>query len=400
MPKVIVNIERGGVKLTEEVKISDPSSDPSEDMNLDARKNLFKEIEKLRKNRKLITFFHFDRSSTPQIPGLSTSFQPDSKEALFRVLKETIKGSEGIDLCLYTRGGDTNSVWPIINLIREFDQDFEVLVPFRCHSAGTLLAFGAKKIIMTPLAELSPVDPSTGNQFNPIDPTQDKKRLAISVEDVQAFRSFIIEQFDLEADKKDELWRKFYQPFLDKLSSEVHPLALGNVYRVHQKVTQLAERLLKFHKKNAAQIEKIITYFTTESYSHLHMICRHEARDVLGEETIEFAPKDLSEKLDNLLRGYEVHFQLRKDFFLNSFIGDGLREDVRFIGGAIESSIWSYLYETNAIIQQSSRIPPNVQLQIPQGQNVPLIPGLPRDINFEVISQGWERNKEPKGFTK
>ena len=56
-------------------------------------------------------------------------------------------------------------MWPIVSLIREFDKDFEVLVPYRCHSSGTLTALGAKRIVMDQLSELSPIDPSTGNQF-------------------------------------------------------------------------------------------------------------------------------------------------------------------------------------------------------------------------------------------
>jgi len=41
-----------------------------------------------------------------------------------------------------------------------------------------------------------------------------------------------------------------------------------------------------------------------------------------------------------------------------------------------------------------------VQVQLPPGQPMPLIPGLPRQYNVQVTSQGWMRNKEPKGITK
>ena len=43
----------------------------------------------------------------------------------------------------------------------------------------------AKRIVMTRLAELSPIDPTTGNQFNPVDGKGN--RLGISVEDVRAY---------------------------------------------------------------------------------------------------------------------------------------------------------------------------------------------------------------------
>jgi hypothetical protein len=113
-------------------------------MTYKARKTIIGEIEKLR-GRKLISICNFDRPSVPRISGLLTNLNPELKEPLFRVLKETCKKNEGIDIFLYTRGGDTNAVWPVVCLLREFDKNFEVFVPFRAHSSGTMLALAAKK---------------------------------------------------------------------------------------------------------------------------------------------------------------------------------------------------------------------------------------------------------------
>src|ERR1700732_3524302 len=135
---------------------------------------MLEKIETLRKGRTLVCYFTFDRIISPPsfaTLGLQTMFHADVKESLFRVLKESVSGQTGVDLCLYTRGGDTNAVWPIVSLIREFDPDFQVLVLFRCHSSRTLVTLGAKRIHLCPISELSPIDPSTGNQFNPLDPT-------------------------------------------------------------------------------------------------------------------------------------------------------------------------------------------------------------------------------------
>jgi ClpP class serine protease len=102
-------------------------------------------------------------------------------------LKETLNTGDKLDVLLYTRGGATNAVWPIVSLLREFDSNFEVLVPYRAHSSGTMLTLAAKKIVMTRLAELSPIDPTTANQFNP---QLDKQLLGIAVEDVTAYKEF------------------------------------------------------------------------------------------------------------------------------------------------------------------------------------------------------------------
>jgi hypothetical protein len=278
-----------------------------------------------------------------------------------------------------------NAVWPTASLIREFDPDFEVLIPFRCHSGGTLLALGAKKVFMTPLAELSPIDPSTGNQFNPIDPAEPRNRLAISVEDVQAYRSFILDQLRPDANEGESACpgSDLLRPFLERLTDSVHPLALGNVHRVHQQIKQLARKLLELHPINGRDLKSVIEALTTQFYSHLHMINRHEAREILGEGHVGFASDTLARLLDELLRTYEDDFNLRRPFFLNAHMGDERDKTPRFVGGAVESMVWSYLFEVNARIRQHSALPPNVQVQVPAGQPMPLIPGLPSVVSLK-----------------
>jgi len=363
-------------------------------MALAERQELFKKVESLRDQRKLICFFNFDRPSTPNVPGLTTQFHSEFKEALFRVLKETAPYASGLDLCLYTRGGDTNSVWPIINVIREFDPNFQILIPFRCHSSGTLVALAAKRIVLGPLSELSPIDPSTGNQFNPIDPGNPQGRLPISVEDVTSYADFATSFL------KGTKSRSFDQ-FLLKLSSDVHPLALGNVHRVHKQIKQLAASLLNLHPKTSRNkpVKTIVAALASRFYSHLHMISRHEAKDILGPEHVVFAPENLAAALNEMLREYENEFVLRKQFFLGNFMGDDIEKEARFIGGSVESASWSYLFETKLRISQYSRLPPNLQIQLPAGQRMPLVPGLPREYQVEVTAQGLIHNKAPQGVT-
>ncbi len=85
-------------------------------MAYDERKSLMQAIENLRRGRALISLCNFDRQSNPELPGLTMQFDAGLKECLYRILKETPTG-RGIDVFLYTRGGDTNSVWPIACLL-------------------------------------------------------------------------------------------------------------------------------------------------------------------------------------------------------------------------------------------------------------------------------------------
>ena len=365
-------------------------------MNYEERKPLFARIEELRKGRTLLCFFNFDRPSEPQLPGLATVFSSDVKEAVFRVLKES-PGRGGIDLCLYTRGGDTNAVWPLVSLIREFDPDFEVLVPFRCHSSGTLAALGAKRIVLGPLSELSPIDPTTGNAFNPRDPDS-KGRLGISVEDVSAYREFLVTQLLPESKLEPELMSSVLSPFMQRLATDVHPLALGNVHRVLKQARQLARELLGLHAIEDEPVEDIVDKLTTFFYSHLHMINRHEAKRILSER-IEFADDALAAALDELLRAYEDTFSLRQTYYLASRLQGKQEDTVRFAGAVTETRHWSYLFETKGVVRRLTRLPPNVQVQLPPGQPMPVIPGLPWDPQFEIWSQGWIHNTKPFGVT-
>lgn len=369
-------------------------------MNYEERKPLLQRVEQLRPGRRLVCLLNFDRQSEPVLPGLSTQFHADVKEALFRVLKES-NSLAGIDLLLYTRGGDTNAVWPLVSLVREFDPDFEVLVPFRCHSSGTLAALGAKRLVLTGLSELSPIDPSTGNQFNPRDPADPKSGMAISVEDVRAYRSFIFQQLRGSQDEENESLALPPEAIslLQHLTTQVHPLALGNVNRVLQQIKQLAVNLLNLHPVEGEDVQKIVKALTTQFFSHLHMINRHEAKDILGDR-VEFAAGELSDALDDVLRAYEEQFALRRKFYLRNLLDSDAEKPFRFVGALLESVVRSYLFETTGIVRQVAKPPANVQVQVPVGQPIPLVPGMPRETQVEVESQGWMHNKQPQGVTK
>ena len=371
-------------------------------MPLKDRQSAMAEIERLRGGRRLVALCNFDRLAGPaNLDGVATAFHEDMKEPLYRVLKETLKGGGQIDLLLYTRGGATNAVWPIVSLLREFDPDFEVLIPFRAHSSGTLLSLAASKIMMTPIAELSPIDPTTANQFNPRDPANPQGSLGISVEDVTAYQEFWRTTLDIEGKDRESIDQKWsrLQPYLARLSTELHPLALGNVHRVYLQVRLLAKTIMGFHYDDAKQIEKIIDRLTTSYYSHLHMINRHEAKEVLGAEHIEFSDENLSAAIDELLRHYEDDFQLRHPFFLSRFMNDEVEKKARFIGGCVESRKWGYLHETKMTIRQYMEPPSGIQIQVPPGQTAPLVPGLPRKMEWQISEQSWVRNTEPKGVT-
>src|SRR6059036_2761917 len=80
---------------------------------------------------------------------------------------DLIDHAKKITLYLYTNGGDVIAAWSIANLIRQFCDEFEVIVSSKALSGGTLICLGADAIVMTKQAVLGPIDPSTNSPLNP-----------------------------------------------------------------------------------------------------------------------------------------------------------------------------------------------------------------------------------------
>ncbi len=121
-------------------------------MVINMRKHLIKQIQSLRSS-KVIVYFTGDR----QLAGARIA--EDAVRPLYEHLLPVGKATK-IDLFLYSRGGDVSVPWRIVSMFREFCDEFTVIVPYKAHSAATLLSMGSDKIIMGKKAELSPIDPT------------------------------------------------------------------------------------------------------------------------------------------------------------------------------------------------------------------------------------------------
>jgi hypothetical protein len=242
-------------------------------------------IDQLEKKLKtpVLTYVTGDR------PGLETQVGSDQLP-LFRRHLEAIGKVDHLTLVIYTRGGDTNLPWPLMNFVREHARRVTAAVPFSSHSAGTLLTLGADEILMTRYATLSPIDPTVTNAFNPQDPTNPMLRMPIAVEDVLAFMEL--------AQKHGDSTEAF-----KRLAESVHPLALGNVQRSINMIRALARRMLKLSSACPPddEVEAMITRLTTEFYTHAHQISRREAKEIgLPVKT----PSPIAERL--LLQYYDA----------------------------------------------------------------------------------------------
>jgi hypothetical protein len=236
------------------------------------RRKLIAAIEAKRKSR-LICYLTSDRQNA------TANIAKDALPFIYDQLKQ-IGDVPRLDLLLFTVGGDTLAAFNVARLLREFSKRVGVLVPFRCLSAGTLMALGANEIYMTRAGTLSPIDPSVTTQLNP---TSDgavpgaKQLLPVSVESVAGFKSLIEKDWGI---KDQEMLTQLFKT----LAHRVHPLALGDVYRSRQQIERLAYQLMKKHRRDRKNVQKVIYTLTQGLGSHDYPISRTEARELLGRQ--------------------------------------------------------------------------------------------------------------------
>ena len=339
------------------------------------KKTLIQQIEESRKSR-VITYLTSDRQG-PINARVAMDIIPIISKQL-----QLIGKTQNIDLFLYSAGGDTMVPWRLVSMVREYCDKFSVLVPYKAHSAATMIALGADEIVMSDLSELSPIDPSTANVFNPTDPANPQNRIPISVEDVMAYFDLAKNKFGI---KNDEELAKIFNKFMES-NPQIHPLALGNVNRTHNLIRILAKRLLKSHQLpiKEEEIEKIVDYFTEKLYSHQYFIGRKEAKEDLGLKTVVHANDFLSKAMTDLYEEYNKELDFGKIWNPENELGANAmqsRKDYKI--AFIESSQLSNYYDISVeyrkqqvnMVQQTPQGP----IQVPQEQ-----------VGFKIIGQGWK----------
>ncbi|MBU4000110.1 hypothetical protein KKG29_02955 [Patescibacteria group bacterium] len=319
------------------------------------RAELIKKLETERKSR-VISYITGDR-----LP-FATKIAGDIVPLLGNLL-DGIGKVKKISLLLYTSGGDMLAPIRIVKLIRNHCDEFEVLVPYKAHSAGTLICLGADTIVMSKLGELTPVDPTTGHPFNPQNPANPQQKLEVSVEDLNSYLLFAKEK----AEVKSEQMIDAYKLLVEKL----HPLSIGNAYRAYRMARLLTERLLWLHmdkEKDGEKIKKIVKEITGDITIHAYPIDRDEAAD-LGLR-IEKAADELDKSMCQIYENYAEEMKLGQPFHPNELLAGKEMVEINKVGAYLETADTSYQF---TITGKAQKIIKN---------NQPTI-----DLNFE--SQSW-----------
>lgn len=322
------------------------------------RKDLYGRLEEMR-NSKVICFVTGDK------PGMETQIHSDVFDYFVNHL-DVIGVVPKISLFMYTRGGDTLTAWSLINLIRQFCDELEVIIPSKCLSSGTIMSLGANSIIMTKQATLGPIDPSITTQLNPSATINGQEiKLPVSVEDIKGYLALATEELKISDPAS-------LSQLLLSLGEKVHPLVLGKVYRSKSQIQMLATKLLSHQIDDSEKITKIVNFLCSDSGSHDYTISRREAENELG-LNIEKPGEELYRLIKEIYEDIKNELKLGEPFNPSVFLGQSQEADYslpRVIVEAQESC--SYQFRTEG----------TVRIFNDAGQ---------QSIQHNVTSEGWGR---------
>lgn len=336
-------------------------------------------LEKERGN-KVIVYFTGDRQP------FGSRIAEDAVRPLYEHLVnlDFDEGRKVIDLFLYSRGGDVSVPWRIASMVREFCEEFNVLVPYKAQSAATLLSLGADNIIMGKKAELGPIDPTL------VKATIGEGALPqqeISVEDVNSFLSFVKERANIND-------QSALAEVVGSLVNQISPLTLGSVNRENSHIRLVARKLLTSRKEkmDEEKINSIIETLTEKIYSHGHGIGRKEAKDI-GLPII--IPDDKTENLIwQLYLKYEEFLKLTDPVYPEIEVAEDENKILEDLPVAIIESIKKlHIHKANVDLRKNRKVPPspqiniNINLQLPPSIQPAQIPQQAQQILQQLMAQ-------------
>ncbi|KAA6457295.1 hypothetical protein DYQ86_23515 [Acidobacteria bacterium AB60] len=185
---------------------------------------------------------------------------------LYALLRSTGK-LDRLSLFMKSDGGSGQAALRMVNLLRRYVNHLTVLAPLECQSAATMLALGADRILMGPLAHLSAVDTSLTHDLSPID--RDNDRVSVSNDELlRVIRLWTEQAKDSTANPYEALF-----PY-------VHPLVIGAVDRSSALSTRICEEILSYHMQDLDRAREISNILNSGYPSHNYPITLREAKRI------------------------------------------------------------------------------------------------------------------------
>jgi hypothetical protein len=353
-------------------------------MSKNRRLELIKSIQEIRKSY-VLAYVLSDR------PNCEGKISPDAVREMYRLLYEMKPISKKpLDLFIVGHRGDTTVPWQMVGMIREMFDVFNVIIPYKAHSAATMVALGADTIIMGERGELSPIEVLVTGDDGFKEQGWGQSRSA-SVEDVTALVS-LMELFGKVREKQR------VDAFL-RTMERVHPLLLGTMQKgIEQTKTDclrlLEKRSRRFRKgKNKKIIKKLFSDFV---FPHRY-ITRSEAVKSIGLKQVR-REEALEPLFWELLTSYEQEFRTSEAFCPEGLLQQSNQDEMIFPSqklAYLESAKGTRVYLEDIQVKKIREYPPTVQFD-PQIMLPPLQIGA-ESMEEPVWSfiEGWLQSNLP-----
>ncbi len=199
----------------------------------------------------------------------------DDVYATFMDIMKAIGAVDKISVLLHTNGGQTETPYKLMTLLRNYAKVVDVLIPMKALSAGTHFALGADQIVMTRSAQMGPVDPSRMHHLLP--KGADGKSIAISVQDLKHCVEFI------KREAGGELTSDAFAQIITALFREVHPLAIGAIEESYALGRLVTKKMLEMHmdaEVDKPKIDFIVDQLSDGYKSHAFAYGQREAEKI------------------------------------------------------------------------------------------------------------------------
>ncbi|HQB19748.1 MAG TPA: serine protease [Bacteroidales bacterium] len=185
---------------------------------------------------------------------------------------------KGLDLILHTPGGSLVAAEALVTYLKSmFGKDIRAIVPQLSMSAGTMIAFSCKEIVLGKHSSLGPIDPQMGNI-----PCQ-----AVIAEFERARKEIISNP------KNAALWQF--------IISKYHPTFLSSCKHAIDMSVQLVEDWLNgnMFENEKDKTQKVINHFSSHDNSKTH--ARHISLATCKEMGLKIIELESDDKLQDLI---------------------------------------------------------------------------------------------------
>lgn len=226
----------------------------------------------------------------------------DSVDRFIWLARGITEPKPNLTMALTTYGGDADAAYRLATYVTKRYQRVTMLVPGYCKSAGTLVAFGASRIVMGELGEFGPLDVQVVRRDD-VQSTGSGLDITQAIIQVSASSAVVFEQYfnrvlaagqgAISTKTATEVAWHASVGLLTPIMAQIDPLQLGEITRLNTTARAYANRL------RPADGEIIVSRLIHKYPSHGYCIGADEASELFG--NVEGPGEEAEYKLINWL---------------------------------------------------------------------------------------------------